>query len=131
MAPDPKKPYDDLSFTLSIVYCQSREKLVDIKVEKIYRNQNGRLVEYTEEQKNTLVVYDDNSLELKGHGNFRKRYQFPTNRVTIKRFVEAIVDFEKQNRPKSDWFGGIDCHHVFYEGLIATEDGAYIIFWGS
>ncbi|KAG4065976.1 hypothetical protein HA402_006694 [Bradysia odoriphaga] len=142
-----KEPYNDINFTLSIkldtppapmspfllnLQAASDAQLVDIQVDKIYRfDDNDEIIEYTEEEKNTLVVFNEESIVFQGPDNFKKEYKFPTKRVTMKQFVEAIVDFEKQDRVKSEWFGGIDCHHIFYEGLHPTADGAYIIFWGS
>ena len=45
--------------------------------------------------------------------------------------VEAVEDFERINRPKSKWFGGVDCNHIFFEGLWRRKSGAYGISWGS
>lgn len=51
---------------------------------------------------------------------------------TVAEVVANIVAFEKIDRPKSLWFGGIDCHHVFFEGLHAAElPGTYGVSWGS
>ena len=59
----------------------------------------------------------------------RKRGYF-----TAKEVVDAVVAFEKIDRPKSCWFGGIDCHHVFFEGIRPSGRGekkAFGIAWGS
>ena len=49
---------------------------------------------------------------------------------TISEMVQNIVNFERLNRPKTEWFGGIDTHHVFFENLIG-EGNDYSIYWGS
>lgn len=123
---------EDITFTLSIVYCTSRQKIADIRVDRIFRyGENDTLIEYSEQEKNTLVVYEEDSIEFKGRSDIRKRYEFPTSQVTMKRLIEAIIDFEFIDRPKYEWDGGIDCHHIFFEGIFATDDGAYWICWGS
>lgn len=46
--------------------------------------------------------------------------------------IKNIKEFEKIDRPKSEWFGGVDCHHVFYEGIYFNPDGKTLgISWGS
>ena len=51
---------------------------------------------------------------------------------TIKEVVQHIVKFEEVDRPKTCWFGGVDCHHIFYEGMHLNRDKAgYGISWGS
>jgi hypothetical protein len=46
--------------------------------------------------------------------------------------VRAIEEFERADRPKTTWFGGIDCHHTFFEGLAPNEAGdAFFVRWAS
>lgn len=63
-----------------------------------------------------------------------KSFNAPNNKsFTVKELIEAIVSFEKEDRlcSKSEWFGGIDVHHVFFEGLGKYKDGMYEVNWGS
>lgn len=44
----------------------------------------------------------------------------------------AVEETEKQTRNETEWFGGIDLHHIYFEGLDETEEkGVYRIYWGS
>ena len=45
--------------------------------------------------------------------------------------IQNIVKFDKLDRSKSKWFGGVDCHHIFYEGLALRKDGTVFVRWGS
>lgn len=54
-----------------------------------------------------------------------------TGYFTIQEMVDMVVEFEKVDRPKTRWFGGIDAHHVFFEGLRKQKDGSYSVCWGS
>ena len=52
---------------------------------------------------------------------------------TAKEVVDAVLAFEKIDRSKSCWFGGIDCHHIFFEGIrpLRSDKKAFGIGWGS
>ena len=50
---------------------------------------------------------------------------------TVEEMIKNITEFEVIDRPKSKWFGGIDAHHVFYEGIHKEANGSYRIHWGS
>ena len=50
---------------------------------------------------------------------------------TIDDLIDVVERQELQTRDETDWFGGVDCHHVFYEGLHLQKDGTWQIYWGS
>ena len=37
---------------------------------------------------------------------------------------------ETRERPDAAWIGGVDVHHIYFEGLF-EEEGAYGVAWGS
>ena len=43
----------------------------------------------------------------------------------------AVAKFEKVARQTSEWFGGVDTHHIFFEGMHKDKDGCYSVYWGS
>lgn len=125
---------DEIGFCLSIEIRKRRGKnVVDITVDEIHTyNHYGddeRKV-FTEEELNTVVIYGEDSITFGCEsGQTNKTYRFSSNKVTIKEFVDAIIDFEKITRPLN---GVIDCHHIFYEGMEQMEEnGPYFIHWGS
>ena len=77
----------------------------------------------------------------------KKTYYNDKGLFTIKEMVDNIVDFEKRDRPSTKWFGGIDCHHTYYEGIFPNKEKttiqldsnddiyksvtSYYISWGS
>ena len=61
-----------------------------------------------------------------------RSYHSDKNYFTIQEVIANIVDFEMARRPKTDWFGGIDAHRVYFEGMFRGADGAsFNIWWGS
>ena len=63
-------------------------------------------------------------------GETNKTFRNTKGFFTIAEVVEKICEFETFDRPKSKWFGGIDAHHVFFEGMSKGEKG-YSICYGS
>jgi len=78
-------------------------------LESVWRTREGRIVDST-----------------------RCEYNNDKDHFTVKEVVQRIVDFERTDRPKSKWFGGIDCHHVYFEGMrLNCKRDAFRICWGS
>jgi hypothetical protein len=50
---------------------------------------------------------------------------------TTRDLTAAIVETERQTRGGTEWFDGIDVHHVFFEGIKLDDDGVWSIGWGS
>jgi len=54
------------------------------------------------------------------------------NGFTVRKLIDCVFEFEKEDRPKTMWMGGVDCHHRFFEGLRLNADKkSYTIDWGS
>jgi hypothetical protein len=50
---------------------------------------------------------------------------------TVADLIKAIEETERRTRGNTEWFDGIDVHHRYFEGINATDDGAWMIYWGS
>jgi hypothetical protein len=49
---------------------------------------------------------------------------------TVRNLADAIAKTERDSREHGEWLGGVDVHHIFFEG-IELEDGVWTICWGS
>jgi hypothetical protein len=77
------------------------------------------------------VVLKQPSLKMSGRANVDVEHKAPNKKYfTARDLIAAIRETERQTRSQTVWFGGIDTHHVYFEGL-HIEGGAYHIFWGS
>jgi hypothetical protein len=64
----------------------------------------------------------------------RKTYQAPSGGgqyFTVRDLLDIVCKFEAEDRLLGEWFGGIDVHHVFYEGTQQNSDGSWQLCWGS
>ena len=50
---------------------------------------------------------------------------------TVGELLRAVEETERRTRAQSEWLGGVDVHHVFFEGIEPGEDGVWEICWGS
>ena len=61
-----------------------------------------------------------------------KSYHSDKEYFTIHEVIANIVDFETARRQKTDWFGGINAHHVYSEGMFPNDDGeSFNIWWAN
>jgi hypothetical protein len=63
----------------------------------------------------------------------RRKYTSPSGEFTVRELAQTIAKWEKHLRvqPGFDWFGEIDTHHIYYEGIERRSDGTYEVHWGS
>lgn len=77
------------------------------------------------------IVLDTSLLRLKGSAGIVTEHQSVSG-WTERSLVDAVVECERVNRPKSVWLGGPDVHHIYFEGLIFNHNEEYwYICWGS
>jgi hypothetical protein len=50
---------------------------------------------------------------------------------TIRELASAVEETERRARGSTAWFGGVDVHHVFFEGMRLEDSGTWSIHWGS
>ena len=52
---------------------------------------------------------------------------------TIAEVIEKILKFERADRPQSEWLGGVNCNHIYFEGLLPNKrkDAFYIVYGHS
>lgn len=50
---------------------------------------------------------------------------------TVRDLAAAVAETERRTRQQSEWFGGMDVHHIFFEGIERDDDGTWTVYWGS
>jgi hypothetical protein len=77
------------------------------------------------------VVLELPMLNLRGFGD-PVEHRAPNGKwFTVRDLAAAIAETERSTRQKSQWFGGVDVHHIFFEGIHERDDGVWEIYWGS
>lgn len=50
---------------------------------------------------------------------------------TVRDLVDAVEQTERKLRGESEWFGGVDVHHIYFEGLEPVGPATFQVLWGS
>lgn len=78
------------------------------------------------------VGSDDGSEREIGLKHTETTFETEKGFFTVQEMIDNIVQMEKIDRPKTAWFGGLDAHHIFFEGLTTSEGlDSYSVSWGS
>jgi hypothetical protein len=77
------------------------------------------------------VVFVAPDIEMRGLGA-TVRHAAPNGiHFTVRDLLAAVEETERLTRHESVWFGGVDAHHIFFQGIHLAEDGVWEISWGS
>jgi hypothetical protein len=98
---------------------------------ELFNRESGTARELTPEELKS-VAFRGSQITLRGEGGGAVTHQAPNGKFfTIQDMLNAVAETERQTRDKSEWFDGVDVHHVFFEGIHPGEDGVWEIYWGS
>lgn len=96
---------------------------------EVYEDETFRPL--TEEEWSRLVLPEPR-IEIVTLSEDRLTFEAPSPEgFSTRTLAEIVEESERQTRVRTEWFGGIDAHHVFFEGLTKAADGAYQSAWGS
>lgn len=78
------------------------------------------------------VAFRGSSIRLRSEDGEAVSHEAPNGSYfTVRELLHAVEETERRTRSQSEWLGGVDVHHVFFEGVEPGEDGVWEICWGS
>jgi hypothetical protein len=78
------------------------------------------------------VAFRGRSIQLRSEDGEAVSHDAPNGSFfTVRELLRAVEETERRTRARSEWLGGIDVHHVFFEGIHPGDDGVWDIYWGS
>ena len=80
------------------------------------------------------VAFDAPRIALQGISGNVMTHEAPDGcRFTVRDLAAAVAATERAGRSTSQWLGGIDVHHIFFEGLDCHREleDVWRISWGS
>lgn len=107
-------------------------RLVKVALELEYFEEGADDPRPLTEEEWALVVLRTPTLVLRGEAEEPVEHRaLNGEHFTVRELVDAIIATERATRGMSEWFGGIDVHHVYFEGIDEEDDGSWTISWGS
>ncbi len=78
------------------------------------------------------IAYPEKEIALRAESGDVVKHTAPNGEYfTVEQLLKAVELTEQETRNNSEWFGGVDVHHCFFEGIEQEEDGVWEIYWGS
>ncbi|MEM1350674.1 MAG: hypothetical protein AAGI01_19080, partial [Myxococcota bacterium] len=78
------------------------------------------------------AVLDESTIKVRSESGSVMGFDAPNGKYfTLRDLAEVIERLELVTRGDSEWFGGVDVHHVYFDGISRESDGVWSIFWGS
>ena len=78
------------------------------------------------------IAFPKAEIRLRGQSGGPVLHKAPNGRhFTVQDLLVAIEETERRTRGESEWFGGIDVHHIYFEGIRPIADDVWSISWGS
>jgi hypothetical protein len=72
------------------------------------------------------------TIRLRGEGGPIVEHHAPNGSAfTVRELLRAVEQTERQTRGQTEWLGGVDVHHIYFEGIHPDGDGVCVIRWGS
>ena len=107
-------------------------ELVDVRFHpEVFEESEDKFRDLTEAELELVIFYKPR-IRLYSEGGGVVEHKAPNGKsFTVKEMFAAIVETERKTRGNSKWLGGIDVHHIYFEGIYQDENGAWEISWGS
>jgi len=78
------------------------------------------------------IAYAQPQIQLRGQSGEPVTHRAPNGQFfTVRDLLDAVSETERQTRANTDWFDGVDIHHVWFEGIWPGDDDVWEISWGS
>lgn len=120
--------------TLLNLFTEPTAKITNLTFEaQIYqRNAEGDPFRELTSKELQAIAWDAPKIVLTSEAGGAVTHTAPNkSNFTVADLLETIRQHELQTRGQTDWFGGVDVHHIFFEGLHPQKDGTWRIYWGS
>lgn len=98
---------------------------------QVFERETGTFRPLSEEELDRVVIREP-KVAFVGHGRGAATFDAPDGvAFRVRDLLAAVEETERRSRGDSEWYGGIDVHHVFFEGIHLGTDGQWRIRWGS
>jgi len=107
-------------------------KVVSVKLQaEVFEEAKDEFRDLTPDELNS-IAFRGAEIRLRNDSGRIVTHKAPNGAsFTVRELLLAIEETERQTRNDVEWLGGVDVHHIFFEGIHQSEDGVWDINWGS
>lgn len=107
-------------------------RVTKLKLESKVFNRDTKHFRDLTSQELDSIAFRRAEIRLRGASGEVVTHNAPNGRFfTVQQLLWAVEETERQTRDQTEWLGGVDVHHVFFEGIHPAKDGVWQICWGS
>ncbi|KAJ3048900.1 hypothetical protein HK097_010108 [Rhizophlyctis rosea] len=151
--PQPSDLFNKLSFTLQMTFEPGQKGAfmpplvnqfvkpdalptriyIDASGVQIWQKGGGKLRSPTSEEWDSVALdAPEITFRSEAEGEPKKTFRAANGKwFSVRELVGVVEKWEQEDRVRSDWFGGVDAHHIFFEGVEIGDDGFAFVAWGS
>lgn len=106
----------------------ARVKSVKLRAE-VFENNDVRPL--TEEELNSIALRQP-SVTLQNDSGKQVTHRASNGaHFTVRELLNAVEETERKLRAETEWLGGVDVHHIYFEGIEPIGPATFQILWGS
>ena len=120
--------FNNISAELEIDFCSGKIKEVSLNI-KGYYDKNFKLQKLPAGFGSKTLIESEN-ITLIGEAGIPVTHA-SHSLFRVSDVIKAIELTELETRSKTDWLGGVDLHHICFEGITRVSKNTYKIQWGS
>lgn len=125
-------PAQQVSPTLLNLEAPPEARVVNLKLAAhIWDEPSDDFRDLTPDELNS-IAFRGSEIRLRNYSGRIVAHKAPNGKFfTVCELLLAVEETERQTRDSTEWLGGVDVHHVYYEGIQKADDGVWDIDWGS
>ena len=98
---------------------------------EVFEKRKGEFRELSQEELD-YVVFRGTLIRLCGESGEVIGHEAPNGAYfSVQDLLLAVAETERRTRGNTEWFGGIDVQHCFFEGMRCNQEWIWHISWGS
>jgi hypothetical protein len=107
-------------------------KIKSLKLESSAFDKAAKSFRPLTSQELTSVAFPEPKIRLRGQAGVVIEHRAANGEYfRVAEILTAIEATELASRDRTEWFGGVDVHHIYFAFLQANEDGTWSIVWDS
>lgn len=126
------QPAEQITQNLANLSAKPEAKIVFLSLEPEWFESDSKEFRPLTDEELSRIAFVGPTIKLKGESENVVEHSAPNGKhFTVQELLQAVEETEREGRGNTEWFEGIDVHHIYFEGIHEEEPGVWTIYWGS